>query len=171
MITGMSSSASAVDTSENTFYPPLPEAGSPEDSQLAQQNYTDRERVSRSWRARLIPNRRTGLTLLEKRSSFLSSDSESSRSSISLDSKYANTDGPSGGLEAAAPSAFEEISPLQHPESYGPVRHAGPSQETGRISLTETDEEDPSKNEHLYRWAMVYENQRGYASGLFILSF
>lgn len=167
----MDMSSSAVDTSENTFYPPLPEAGSPEDSQLAQQNYTDRERVSRSWRARLIPNRRTGLTLLEKRSSFLSSDSESSRSSISLDSKHARPDGPSGEPEAAAPSAFEEISPLQHSESYGPSRHAGPSQETGRISLTETDKEDPSKNEHLYRWAMVYENQRGYAFGYFILRF
>ncbi|EJD03952.1 uncharacterized protein FOMMEDRAFT_155075 [Fomitiporia mediterranea MF3/22] len=135
-------------------YPPLPEPGPPEDSDLALLNFSERERLSRSWHARLFTRRSTGVTLLERRSSVLSEDSDETSSHASASNRDVQREAL-GGAETADDSHTQRI------ESSSIEIRVGQSTDTGRISLREGDVEDPTKDQHLYRWVMVYENQRG----------
>ncbi|KAH8120330.1 hypothetical protein DFH11DRAFT_54751 [Phellopilus nigrolimitatus] len=155
---------------DETAYPPLPVSGPPEDSELAEQNYLKRERISKSWAARLLPINRSNITPLKRRTGSVSSDSTRSSASIdisrstSIDSfkksegQNSKPSGPSLAIQAVDSADVSDSAQLA--ESSRPVRPTGPSRDTVRISLTNIDE-DPTRDEHLYCWAMIYENQRG----------
>ncbi|KAL5495259.1 hypothetical protein ACEPAI_722 [Sanghuangporus weigelae] len=135
-------------------YPPLPESGPPEDSDLAQRNFTDRERLSKSWRIPFFSKGKAVPTLLEKRTRVLTFDSESTSSTTSLDVTRETVD-------IVAATNVPEPGPSQRTESTASDARANQSSDTGQILIDVLDEQDPSKDQHLYSWAMVYENQRG----------
>lgn len=144
-------------TADEPHFPPLPNSGPAEDSALAQQNFSDRERASRSWLNRLLPANRIRIAPLQRRRIKL----------------VANTEDEDEGSHEALNASDRERSSIQlAPELDEPVgistvrlpvaiEREHSSQDTGRIALKDDCADDPLKDEHLYRWAMVYENQRG----------
>lgn len=72
--------ASTSQVSASLDYPPLPESGNNDDSVYAQQEFSEREQASKSWR-RLLPTHKSKVTLLKRRNSLLSLNSSSSDSS------------------------------------------------------------------------------------------
>lgn len=144
--------ASASQSSGDESYPPLPESGPPEDSDLAQKNFADRERFSRSWRIRLFSKRKSIPTLLEKRSRVLTFDSESSTTTTT------SLNIPRDSADVVTTAHVSEPGPSQQPTS---DTRAARSSDTGQIIISELDEQNHTLDQHLYLWAMVYENQRG----------
>ncbi|THH11100.1 hypothetical protein EW145_g875 [Phellinidium pouzarii] len=160
-------------TSPDTYgaFPPLPVSGPPEDSELARSNFSVRERVSRSWFARLSLKRVLGVTPLQRRSITLSSSPEnnsfsnassptSSHINIANDVQAGSSSVPGPGFLQSGPSTETKL-PEGAVASAPVLECAAASQDSGRIILKNTDDYDPLKSEQLYRWAMVYENQRG----------
>ncbi|KAL5518937.1 hypothetical protein ACEPAH_620 [Sanghuangporus vaninii] len=140
--------------SDDGAYPPLLESGPSEDSDLAQRNFTDRERLSKSWRIPLFSKGKAAPTLLEKRSRVLTFDSETTTTTAPLDVTRET-------VYIVPVTNVPEPGPSQRTESTTLDARATQSSDTGQILIDELNEQDPSRDKHLYSWAMVYENQRG----------
>ena len=136
-------------------FPPLPQSGPAEESALAQQNFSERERASRSWlnhlrltnKSRVVPLQRRHVKLVAK------TDGEERN-------EDADISGRAGSAVQFGPRTEEsvDISTARLPVAHDRRQS---SQDSGRIFLKDSYTDDPRKDEHLYRWAVVYENQRG----------
>ncbi|KAI5124691.1 hypothetical protein M0805_004298 [Coniferiporia weirii] len=135
------------DVVDQSTFPPLLVSGPPEDSEIAQRNFTARERASRSWLARLIQRGAADVAPLERRNGPLSSSLNSSFDGIN------RPDTANNGGQADPSNVLDNL-------STGPTPL---SQDSGGISLKDADGESSTKHEHMYRWAMMYENQRGFS--------
>lgn len=132
-------------------FPPFPIPGPPEDSALAQQNFTERERASQSWLRRILISRNVTAVPFQRirRKSVATVSSVENLATLNLER--------SDTQSASEPDNARDIGATALPVA---TDRTDTSKEF-EIYLKDDYINDPRRGEHLYRWAMIYENQRG----------
>lgn len=136
-------------------FPPIPQDGPAEESALALQNFSERERASRSWLSRLRLTNKSHVVPLQRRHVKLVAKTEDEERN-----EDADISGRAGSAVQLGPRTGEsvDISTARLPVAHDRRQS---SQDSGRIFLRDSYTIDPRKDEQLYQWAVVYENQRG----------
>ena len=133
-------------------FPPFPTPGPPEDSALAQQNFAERERASQSWLRRILVSRNVTAVPFRRIHRKSVATASSVENLTTLDSERNNVQ------PVSEPDNARDIGATTLPVA---TDRTNISQEFEKIYIKDDYINDPRRDEHLYRWAMIYENQRG----------